>query len=74
MYTYLFEVQSQKPQQIISLDALIYPLDNYTWYFTISSATVVLLLLIIIQKCWNYASGQNPPNGWLFQGILSIND
>ena len=68
MFTYLYEVQSKKPEQIISFDALLYPLDNYTWYFTLSSAAAVLLLLTIIQQLWTHASGQTPPDGWLFQG------
>ena len=68
MYTYVFSVLSRKPEQIISYDALIYPLDNYTWYFTLSSSMAVLLLLIFIQKCWAHASGQKIPSGWFFQG------
>ena len=59
------------PQQIISYEALVYPLDNYSWYFTLFSSTAVLFTLILIQKCWDNASGQKPPNGWLFQGELS---
>ena len=72
MFTNNFEVQSKKPEPIISLDALIYPLDSYIWYFTLTSALCVLLVLIFIQKCWNQASGQKPPNGWLFQGICYV--
>ena len=74
LFVYDYLVISQKPQQIISLDALYYPVDKYTWCFTITSAIAVLLLLVMIQKCWNYASRQNPLEGWLFQGILSIID
>ena len=72
MFTYVLEVQSKKPEQIISFDALIYPLDSYSRYFTLTFTTAVLLLLILIQKCWTHASGQNPPNGWLFQGDRSF--
>ena len=71
MFTYIYEVQSKKPEEIISFDALIFPLDNYSWYFTISFTMAVLLLLIFIQKCWTHASGRQPPNGWLFQGNMS---
>ena len=68
MFTYFFNVQSFRPKPIVSLDALIYPLDGFGWIFTVSSMISVLTLLIIIQKLWTHASGQTPPNGWLFQG------
>ena len=71
MFTYQFIVQSQKPEQIISFEALLLPLDNYTWCSTLISSLLVLVLLVIIQKCWTLASGQKPPNGWLFQGDVS---
>ena len=71
MFTYIYEVQGYRPKPIISFDALKFPLDNYSWYFTLSSMIVVLLFLIIIQKLWTHASGHEPPNGWLFQGEAS---
>ena len=71
MFTYIYEVQSKKPERIISFDALIYPLDTLSWYFTAACTSSVLLLLIFIQKCWTHASGRKPPNGWLFQGDMS---
>ena len=74
LFVYDYLVISQKQQQIISLDALYYPVDKYIWCFTISSAIAILLLLAVIQKCWNYASGQNTQSGWLFQGIFSISE
>ena len=69
MLRYDYDVQSQKPEQIISFDALIKPFDSYTWYFTLTFSMAVLFLLIIIQTCWAYASKQEPPSGWLFQGV-----
>ena len=72
MYVYYYVVQSQKPRPIVTFDALYYPVDGYIWCFTVSSAIAVFLLLVIIQKCWNHASGRKPLDGWLFQGILSI--
>ena len=72
LYEYNYVVISQKPQQITSFDALYYPVDKYIWCFTILSALAVLLLLVIIQKCWSHASGENPLEGWLFQGILYV--
>ena len=71
MLVYVYDVQQQKPQQIISYEALVYPLDNYSWYFTLFSSTAVLFTLILIQKCWENASGQKPPSGWFFQGDMS---
>ena len=71
MFTYGFIVMSQKPESITSFDALVFPLDSYTWYFTFISSMGILILLVIIQKCWIQASGQKPSNGWLFQGDMS---
>ena len=68
MFTWYFNVQSYRPKPIVSLDALIYPLDGFGWIFTFSSMISVLLILIIMQKLWPHASGQKPSSGWLFQG------
>ena len=68
MFTYIYEVQGFRPKPIVSFDALIYPLGGLGWIFTVSSMISSLLVLIIIQKLWAHASGDKPPNGWIFQG------
>ena len=70
MNFYNFEVQSKKPEEIVSYDALIYPFDKYTWYFSSLSTLVVFLVLITTQKCWVYASGTRLPIGWVFKGDI----
>ena len=69
MYTYEFRVQSKKPEAIVTYDTLIYPFGKYVWYLSFAFCLAVFLLLTFIQKCWIYASGEYPPNGWVFQGI-----
>ena len=68
MYTYEFPVQSRKPEQIVSFDTLVYPFDGYVWCFTLSFTVGMFLVFIFIQKTWVFASGETPPNGWIFQG------
>ena len=72
MNFYNFEVQSKKPEPIVSYDALIYPFDKYTWYLTTLSTLLVFLVLIIIQKSWGHASGKRLPIGWVFQGDIKL--
>ena len=68
MFQYRFLVQSKKPEAINRFDTLFYPLDKYVWFFIVSSVLAVFITLIVIQKCWMLASGENPVNGWIFQG------
>ena len=71
MFVYINGVQSKKAEQISNtLDTLAYPFDKYIWSFTASFTMAVFLTLIFIQKCWVQASGQKPPDGWIFQGDI----
>ena len=72
MYTYEFPVQSRKPEKIVSLNTLIYPFDVYVWCFTLSFAMAIFVVFLFIQKAWFHASGQRPPNGWIFHGRIMI--
>ena len=72
MNFYNFEVQSKRPEEIVSYDALIYPFDKYTWYLTCVSTLVVFLVLITTQKCWGHASGNRLPIGWVFKGDITL--
>ena len=72
MFVYINGVQSKKAEQISNtLDTLIFPFDKYIWLFTITFTMAVFILLIFIQKCWIHASGQKPPDGWIFQGDIA---
>ena len=68
MYTYEFPVQSRKPEQIVSFDTLIYPFDEYVWCFTLSFVMAIFVVLLLMQRAWFHASGEQPANGWIFQG------
>ena len=68
MFLYRFLVQSKKPEAINRFDTLVYPLDKYVWCCLALSVLAVFITLIFIQKCWILASGENPKNGWIFQG------
>ena len=68
MFIYHFRVTSKKPQPILAWDTLIYPFDQYMWYFIAASILAVVIALILIQNVWTFASGEQPPNGWVFQG------
>ena len=69
MFAYQFHVQSQKPEALTTYDTLIYPFDNYIWYFIGSFSTAIFLALITIQIIWIHVSGEKPPFGWIFQGL-----
>ena len=73
IYAYGFEVQSRRPEQILSFDQLTVPFGKYVWICTASFTIAVFLTLVLIQKCWTYASGEKPAGGWLFQGKISVN-
>ena len=68
MFVYINGVQSKKAEQINTLDTLIYPFDQYIWYFTASFSMAVFIALIFIQKCHINAMGHIPQDGWIFQG------
>ena len=68
MYIYEFPVQSRKPKQIVSLDTLIYPFDVFVWCYILSSAMAMFVVFLFIQMAWSHASGEKPPNGWIFHG------
>ena len=69
-YLYNFEVQSQKPYQIVTYDALTIPFDNITWGLLFGLSIFVFLFLVFIQKLWIWTTGETPPNAWMFQGNI----
>ena len=72
MYLYNFEVQSQKPQQVVTYDALTIPFDNITWGLLFGFSVFVFSFLVFIQKLWIHETGEKPPNGWMFQGNITL--
>ena len=70
-FLYNFEVQSQKPQQITTYDALTIPFDNITWCLLLGFSVFVFAFLIFIQKLWIRTTGEVPPTGWMFQGNIA---
>ena len=72
MYLYKFEVQSQKPQQVTTFDALTIPFDSITWGLLFGFSFFIFCFLVFIQKLWSHETGEKPPNGWLFQGNITL--
>ena len=70
MYYYEFGIESQRPNQIVSFDTILFPFDNYIWAFSLFLTTVTFILLVIFQFAWSMASGEENPREWLFQGIF----
>ena len=70
IYGYRFVVLSKKPEAAVTFDTLTNPFDKYLWYFTSSFSIAVFACLTLIQKCWNYASGQKTQHGWIFEGKI----
>ena len=69
MYYYEFNIESKRPDPIVSYDTLLYPFDNYIWAFTFAGTVATFIVLIMFQLAWSMASGETNPRGWLFQGI-----
>ena len=72
MYLYNFEVESQRPFPITTYDTLTYPFDSWTWGFLVGFSAFVFIFLVFIQKLWIHTTGERPPNGWIFQGNLTL--
>ena len=69
MYYYEFNIESKRPDPIVSYDTLLYPFDNYIWGFTLAGTVATFIVLVMFQLAWSVASGETNPRGWLFQGI-----
>ena len=54
--------------EISSFMALVYPLDLFTWIFSLLSTIVMFLILIIMQKLWSHESGEAYLPEYLYQG------
>ena len=68
MYFYEFVFYSRRPLEISSFRALGYPLDFFTWIFSLVCTIVMFLILIIMQKLWSHESGESYLPEYLFQG------
>ena len=68
MYMYEYIMISQKPKEIASYDAIIYPFDLYTWVLTICSVLAELLIFIFAQSLWSYMHGNTDPGDQILEG------
>ena len=68
MYVYEFPFTSKMPKPIVTYDTLTYPFDYYIWGFSIAFTIAMFVILATFQKIWAYASQEQNPDGWLFQG------
>ena len=66
MYEYI--MGSKKPQEIISYDTIIYPMDAYVWLFVLISSLAQFILLHIAQNIWSYSSNLKNPVDHIFEG------
>lgn len=70
MYLYEFIWGDKNPEQITSYETIIRPFDNSVWAFTIGFTLFALITLVIMQKIYSYASGQEDPCDYVYQGNL----
>ena len=68
MYYYEFSIESKRPDPIVTYETLIYPFDNWTWFFAFIQTIAVFVVLIIFQLLWRISSGEPNPQEWLFEG------
>ena len=70
MYLYEFIWLHKKPEKITSYETIILPFDHYIWAFTIGFTIFAFITLIIMQKIYSYASGQEDPCDYMNQGNM----
>ena len=68
MYFHEFVIVGRKPLEISSFMALVYPLDFFTWIFSLLGTIVMFIILTIIQKLWSHESGEAYLPEYLYQG------
>ena len=71
MYFYDIVILGRKPLEISSFMALVYPLDFFTWIFSLIGTIMIFLTLLIMQKLWSHVSGEAYFPEYLFQGKKS---
>ena len=66
MYEYL--MVTKKPQEIVSYDTIIYPLDTNVWLLIICSSLAEFTILYLLQNLWSYTSNRPSPHDYIFEG------
>ena len=66
MYEYL--MVTKKPQEVVSYDTIIYPLDTYVWLLIICSSLAEFTILYLLQNLWSYTSNHASPHDYIFEG------
>ena len=62
----IFLTPMERP--IPSYNTLVKPLSLTVWAWTLGSLLSVFVALVIMQKCWSYASRQPDPQDYIFKG------
>lgn len=68
MYIKQFTFYGAKLKPVDSYLKYIDPFDGITWSFLGGLTLSLLILLYVWQKLWEHASGQLPPDDYLYQG------
>ena len=61
-------ISQRKPNEIVSFTTLVYPLDNYVWAFTVLSAAVMFIALMLVKKVGNLMKDKAIPSGDNYRG------
>ena len=70
MYLYEFIWMHKRPESITSYETILLPFDRKIWAFTIVSTIFAFITLLMMQKIYSYASGQDNPHDYINQGIM----
>ena len=70
MYLYEFIWMHKKPESITSYKTILLPFDHQIWTFTIVSTIFAFITLLMMQKIYSYASGQDDPRDYVNQGTI----
>ena len=68
MYSVQNILLTPKERPVPSYSTLVRPLSVAVWAWTSGSFITVFGVLVLMQKCWSLASGQPPPQDYIFKG------
>ena len=72
MYLYEFIWMHKRPESITSYKTILLPFDHQIWTFTIVSTIFAFITLLMMQKIYSYASGQDDPRDYVNQGMICL--
>ena len=72
MYTVEFYLNSKKPRATTTYDTIIIPFDKYVWTFMMVCIFTQFLLLVLMQRLYNNATGTEYLNNFIYEGDILI--